>query len=716
MKNQFVVSFLLKSALVFSPFLLCADISRGQATVSISQQKILAQALTNQEREELTRLRAEKSDRAQIQADFEQAFSRTTVLLNIWLVILSLFPVAIIALFWLLRRVAIREIVNRAMSQFEGVDKLETQLIIVKQDAENLIQDTKSINRLLEREIESLQQKIKIEQENLSLVTSELLQAKTDNLAQIATEIATFQSKVESLFGEFSHRLTQSESDTQKLKDMTLENIVKIESLLEHQLAELQKEAEKHQKTVLGDIDTAGFGFKNYLINLQAETQKYKNSVFDDLSRLQSELQGDLQQQKDIQLGNIQEVANIFNTQVSELQLEAQKQKYSLDNNLNKLQTDTQIHKDEIIQRLEELKDLFQAQVAELQIQTQQELASYLSELKINTENSKEKIIDELEKSESDFISQFSELQHNAQQQKLLILEKLERLETDFVNQLSELQLDAQRRKDIILQELTENRPSVVVERQPIQEAQPEVLLNENKQPQLSFNECIEQGDSLFSQKSYEEAIAYYEQAIKLQQNDAIAWFKYGLNFARLKRFKDAIKSYHQAIKIQPDYHQAWCDLGVAFGNIRRHQEAFAAFDKATQVKPDDAVAWLNRGLALIELEEYEEAIASFDKALELQPNSAKIWDKRGYTLVRLGRDDEAITSFNQALEIKPEYASAYYNKAVCYALQRDVESSLENLQKSITLNPKYKEDAATDIDFDEIADDEKFKQLIATP
>lgn len=329
-KNQFFVSLLLKSTLVFSSFLMFADISRGQATVSISQQKILAQALTNQEREELTRLRAEKGERAQIQADFEQAFSRTTVLLNIWLVILSLFPVAIIALFWLLRRVAIREIVNRAMSQFEGIEKLETQLIIVKQDAENLIQDAKSINRLLEREIESLQQKIKIEQENLSVVTSELLQAKTDNLAQITTEIANFQSKLESLVGEFAHRLTQSDSDTKKQRDITLENIIKIESLLEVQLTELQKEAERHQKAVLGNIDTAGVDFNNYLINLQAEAQKNKNSVFEDFSHFQAELQGDLQQQKDIQLGNIQEVANIFNNQVSELQLEAQKQKDSL--------------------------------------------------------------------------------------------------------------------------------------------------------------------------------------------------------------------------------------------------------------------------------------------------------------------------------------------------------------------------------------------------
>lgn len=115
----------------------------------------------------------------------------------------------------------------------------------------------------------------------------------------------------------------------------------------------------------------------------------------------------------------------------------------------------------------------------------------------------------------------------------------------------------------------------------------------------------------------------------------------------------------------------------------------------------------------MLELEDYENAVASFDKALEFQPNSPKVWDKRGYSLVMLGEDDQAITNFDKALEIKSDYPSAYYNKAVCYALQKKVELSLENLQKAIEFNPSYREDATTDIDFDEIKNEPGFQRLI---
>jgi len=154
-KNQAVFALFVKSAIIFSPLLLSASIASGQSAPLSKPATTPAAVLSNQEREELTRLRAEK----QVQSDLKSAFSRTTILINIWLVILSLFPLAIIALLWLLRRAIIREIVERAMQQLDGVEKLQSQLTTVKQDTENLIQEVQKINYDLEEETTALQKK-----------------------------------------------------------------------------------------------------------------------------------------------------------------------------------------------------------------------------------------------------------------------------------------------------------------------------------------------------------------------------------------------------------------------------------------------------------------------------------------------------------------------------------------------------------------------------
>ncbi len=60
-----------------------------------------------------------------------------------------------------------------------------------------------------------------------------------------------------------------------------------------------------------------------------------------------------------------------------------------------------------------------------------------------------------------------------------------------------------------------------------------------------------------------------------------------------------------------------------------------------------------------------------------------------------------------------PTVINAWYNKACAYALQGNIEQVVENLQAAINLNPKYREMAKTDSDFDSIRDDARFQALI---
>ncbi|MEO0844379.1 MAG: tetratricopeptide repeat protein, partial [Cyanobacteria bacterium J06643_5] len=138
----------------------------------------------------------------------------------------------------------------------------------------------------------------------------------------------------------------------------------------------------------------------------------------------------------------------------------------------------------------------------------------------------------------------------------------------------------------------------------------------------------------------------------------------------------------------------------------------FQAFDKAVEVEATNATAWMNRGMALEMLERYEDAVTSFDKAIEFNP-TPKAWDKRGYVLIELEKDEEALRSFEKALELDPNYASAFYNRAISYSYQAKVDEAIEDLKKAIELNEKYKEDAVNDPDFEGVAEDDKFKELV---
>jgi tetratricopeptide (TPR) repeat protein len=220
-------------------------------------------------------------------------------------------------------------------------------------------------------------------------------------------------------------------------------------------------------------------------------------------------------------------------------------------------------------------------------------------------------------------------------------------------------------------------------------------------------------GNEFYFLGKYEEAIASYDKALEINPDDDQAWNNRGSALDNLERYEEAIASYDKALEIKPDKYQPCYNRGVILGKLERYPEAIESYDKALEINPDHDQTWNNRGSALGKLERYQEAIESYDKALEIKPDKDQPWNNRGVILGKLGRYEEAIASYDKALDIKPDYADAFYNKACCYALQKEVNLALENLETAINLDNQYQQMAKTDTDFDNIRHDSRFQEVL---
>ena len=131
------------------------------------------------------------------------------------------------------------------------------------------------------------------------------------------------------------------------------------------------------------------------------------------------------------------------------------------------------------------------------------------------------------------------------------------------------------------------------------------------------------------------------------------------------------------------------------------------------QYKPDDDRAWERKGDALSKLEKYGEAVDSYDKALQYKPDDDRAWENKGDALYYLGKYAESLKSYNTALQYNPDDDWALYQIACIYGLQNNVPLALENLQKAIKLDSKYRDTAKTDPDFDLIREQPEFQELL---
>ena len=185
-KNPILSHLALKIAIFFSPLLVLTTFISKSTVLSAT-----AQVLSDQHQEKL----AQKP----VKSDLEIAFTRTNTLINIWLTILSLFPVALIAVLWFFRRAVIREIVERAMQQIQGIENLQTQLTTVQAEAKKLIQASKNTTQELAQEVNTLKQKIHGEEENLSILLSDLPKSKQEFLTALEIEVKSAQENISNL-------------------------------------------------------------------------------------------------------------------------------------------------------------------------------------------------------------------------------------------------------------------------------------------------------------------------------------------------------------------------------------------------------------------------------------------------------------------------------------------------------------------------------------
>ncbi|PYK46414.1 MAG: hypothetical protein DME53_02540 [Verrucomicrobia bacterium] len=126
--------------------------------------------------------------------------------------------------------------------------------------------------------------------------------------------------------------------------------------------------------------------------------------------------------------------------------------------------------------------------------------------------------------------------------------------------------------------------------------------------------------------------------------------------------WNNAIRYYEQALKLDPNYGLAYCGLAdnyaymgsVVMPEKEANEKVKEFAQKALQLDPELAEARMSFALALVSAYDWKNGLKEFDRALELNPNLAFAYELQAWTLNGLGRFDEAIAKTRKAVELDP--------------------------------------------------------------
>ena len=170
-------------------------------------------------------------------------------------------------------------------------------------------------------------------------------------------------------------------------------------------------------------------------------------------------------------------------------------------------------------------------------------------------------------------------------------------------------------------------------------------------------------------------------------------WALKGYNALSEGKYSDACFYYQKAIKLNPDDAIAYNNWGIALVNLaeQKDEESF-----------------------------YYKGIEKSKKSIELNPDYANAYNNWGIALTRLAirkdsleeKKDEIIELFNKTEIVG--YESKGYNLACLYALLNEKETALAWLEKSLQYAGRLnREHYEQDEDFNNIKEDPQFKALL---
>ncbi|MGH6884527.1 MAG: tetratricopeptide repeat-containing sulfotransferase family protein, partial [Geminicoccales bacterium] len=167
-------------------------------------------------------------------------------------------------------------------------------------------------------------------------------------------------------------------------------------------------------------------------------------------------------------------------------------------------------------------------------------------------------------------------------------------------------------------------------------------------------------GVELHAAGRYEEAIAFFRQAIALDPGLAEAHDRLGRSLNNLQRLDEAAAAFRESVRLEPGSAEAHNHLGHVLRAQGVLEGAAASFSEALRIAPDFARAHHNLGTVRNEQGRAEDAVECFRRGLEIERQDAAGWTNLGDLLHALDRHDEAVTAYRRAIAENPRFADAH--------------------------------------------------------
>ena len=231
--------------------------------------------------------------------------------------------------------------------------------------------------------------------------------------------------------------------------------------------------------------------------------------------------------------------------------------------------------------------------------------------------------------------------------------------------------------------------------------ATPDSQQGTQAKPPMTVAELEKAADAARAQKDYDQAVKYFQEALRKDRKNAALYNKMGLAQLKLNDPRAARSSFEKSTKYNSKYPDAFNNIGATYYLQKNYGAAAKYFKKALALAENRAVFHVNLGAAWFGQNKLDQSIAEYARAVELDPDV-------------LNQNSPAGIAAQIA---SPEEQAKYsYMLAKLYARRGDVDHCLQCLRKAKEEGYRSMANVYREEEFSRLWQDQRLNQLVPPP
>ncbi|MCH7787510.1 MAG: tetratricopeptide repeat protein [Chloroflexi bacterium] len=159
-----------------------------------------------------------------------------------------------------------------------------------------------------------------------------------------------------------------------------------------------------------------------------------------------------------------------------------------------------------------------------------------------------------------------------------------------------------------------------------------------------------------------------------------------GLELEGRLLIEEARVEYEEAIRLDPQNAEAYYGRGNANLQLGQLDLALQDFSKAILLDPNNAMAHANRAGVYLVTGKFDLAIEGYGEALRIDPQNIEYYSSRAMAYLNQGQLELAVQDLDTAINLAPDDSQAYISRAMVYTLLGRLEEAEQDINRSVEL------------------------------